>query len=123
MRASGFRYNQLMIKLPETLEAWGSSRFEAVLKQEVAALGTAQLPLQQALTAGSYALDKEIKVLVNATDEDESSITARLGIFYKGVIAGCACADDPTPEDETNEYCELEISINKQTAQAHLELI
>ena len=52
-----------------------------------------------------------------------NSILVKAGIFYTGIIAGCSCADDPTPLDEQNEYCELELNINKETAETTIVLL
>ena len=45
------------------------------------------------------------------------------GIFYTGVVAGCSCADDPTPVEEQHEYCEVLIEINRATAEAVIRLL
>ena len=49
-------------------------------------------------------------------------IRVKAGLAYNGIIAGCSCSDDPTPIDETNEYCEVLFSINKETAETTVEL-
>ena len=40
-----------------------------------------------------------------SASEDAGLLRVKAGIFYTGIIAGCSCADDPTPIDELNEYC------------------
>ena len=45
------------------------------------------------------------------------------GIFYRSVIGGCSCADDPTPVDEQAEYCEVVVEIDKVTAEAKVTLL
>ena len=55
--------------------------------------------------------------------DDEGFIHVKAGIFYSGIIAGCSCADDPTPVDEQNEYCEVQFEINKKTAEATVALL
>jgi len=42
-----------MVRLGNALSAWGTSGFEAILKQEIAQLGADQLPLQQGLSTGN----------------------------------------------------------------------
>jgi hypothetical protein len=54
-------------------------------------------------------------MIISAADEG-NTIRARAGIFYTGIIAGCSCADDPTPVNEENEYCEVQLDIDKATA-------
>lgn len=112
-----------MIRLAKSLTAWGTPGFEDILKQELEQLGAGQLPLQQGLTSGSYALDDNLKVLIHSVSEEAGFIRIRAGIFYAGIIAGCSCADDPTPVDEQNEYCDVRVDINKQTGEATIALL
>jgi hypothetical protein len=111
-----------MIRLPDSLSTWGTADFRLALKRELETLGLAGLPLQQGLSASSYALDDPVTVVVMGADDDAQAIRARVGVFYSGIIAGCSCADDPTPVEAQNEYCEVEISIDKTTAAARIDL-
>lgn len=81
-----------------------------------------QLPLQQGLSASSYALDDKFSVMIMNASEEAGFIHAKAGIFYSGIIAGCSCADDPTPTNELNEYCEVQLNINKKTAETTVVL-
>lgn len=110
-----------MITLPESLKAWNSPDFKAVLKREIALLG-GRLPLQQGLSRSSYALDDAIEAVVQQVSETAEGIYARVGIFYSGIVAGCSCADDPTPVEAQPEYCELDVAIDKATARATVTL-
>lgn len=101
-----------MVSLNKSVQAWDSDDFESVLKMEVKALGLDHLPLQKGLSSSSVALDHNLELVVLRSDERNNRVTVKLGAFYSGIIAGCSCADDPTPTDEVNEYCELEVSIN-----------
>jgi hypothetical protein len=112
-----------MIRLTKTLNAWGTSVFEDVLKSEVEQLDADLIPLQQGLSISSHVADSPYKVIVIRVADDEGFIYIKAGIFYSGIIAGCSCADDPTPIDEQNEYCEVQIEINKQTAEATIALL
>jgi hypothetical protein len=112
-----------MIQLAKAVSAWGTPEFEDVLKSEIASLDTDQLPLQQGLSAGSYALDGKRQVMVIGVAGDGPSIRARVGIFYKAIMAGCSCADDPTPVNEENEYCEVQFDIDRKTAVATVALL
>lgn len=111
-----------MITLPLSLKAWGSDTFEAALKKEVCSLDVDSLPLQQGLQYSSYALSERLSMTVLSTKEDSKNIFIKAGLFYSGIIAGCNCADDPTPVDETNEYCNVKICINKRTAKTTVVL-
>ncbi len=112
-----------MIQLDQALQAWGTPDFEAVLKQEVAQLGIAQLPLQQGLSVGNYVLDEPLTVIINSVTELEEVIRVQVGIFFKGVIGGCSCADDPTSSSDINEYCEVLLQIKKSTAATTVDLV
>ena len=112
-----------MIRLIKTLNAWGSSGFEDILKAEVEQLDTDQLPLQQCLSTTSYVTDSPRKMLIISVADEEWLIRVKAGIFYSGIIAGCSCADDPTPVEEQNEYCEVQLEINKKTAEATVVLL
>ena len=112
-----------MIKLTKSLKAWGDSNFEDILKEEVEQVKADALPLQQGLTLSSYVTDSPHKaVIINVSDEEEF-IRVKAGIFYSGIIAGCSCADDPTPISEQTEYCEVLFAINKKTAEAKVVLL
>jgi hypothetical protein len=104
-----------MIHLPDSRNAWGSTRFEAVLKRELAS-HAADLPLQAALSFGSAVHDAPIEAMLLGATEDADRIEAQVGVFFAGIVAGCNCADDPTPVEPQHEYCELLLIIDKATA-------
>jgi len=112
-----------MVRLDKALHAWGTPDFEAVLKQEIAQLRADQLPLQQGLSTGNYVTAEPVSVMINSVAEMENIIRVRAGIFYQGVLGGCSCADDPTPTSESNEYCEVQLDIDKTTAETAVTLI
>ena len=111
-----------MIRLTKSRNAWGTPGFKEVLRQELEQLDADQLHLQQALSTGSYAKTDSLKVMVISSSEASGLIRAKAGVFFTGIIAGCSCADDPTPIDELSEYCELQIRIDKTTAETTVEL-
>lgn len=100
----------------KSLDAWNTPRFNEVLKQEVAELAVDALPLQQGLTNGSSVLDEARSVMVISVSDGPEYIRAKVGVFYSGILGGCACAADPTPVEAMNEYCEIILQINKHTA-------
>ena len=112
-----------MIRLPAALDAWSSPQFTAVLKREIERLGGGQLPLQQGLTASSHALDDRFDAMIISAAEESGYIRARVGIFFSGIITGCSCADDPTPVEPQNEYCEMIFAIDKATAETTVTLL
>ena len=111
-----------MLKLTLSLLAWDSAQFKPVFMQEVSALNADTLPLQQGLIHSSYALSDNLTVSVLSTSTNNDKLLIKAGLFYTGVIAGCNCADDPTPVDENNEYCEALFSIDRKTAETTVTL-
>jgi hypothetical protein len=105
-----------MIRFTNALNAWGTPEFNDILKQEIERLTVEQLPLQQGLSTGSHALDDRLRAMIIRVADEGGVIRATAGIFYTAIIAGCNCADDPTPVNEENEYCEVLLEINKATA-------
>ncbi len=112
-----------MIHLPETLAAWGSPDFEDRFKQEVRQLDARHLPLQQGLAYSSVVSDSDFSARVISASEEVSILRVRAGILYSGIIAGCSCADDPTPVGEQTEYCEVLFEINRKNAEATVKLL
>jgi len=112
-----------MIRLDKSLRAWGGADFEAILKREVETLGADNLPLQQGLSSSNYVAESPITMMIHRVAEMENVIRIKAGIFYQGIIGGCSCADDPTPTGENNEYCEVQIDIDKATAATAVALI
>ncbi len=111
-----------MMRLDNAVRAWGTPGFEAVFKQEVAQR-SAELPLQQGLTAGSYVLDDPVTVVINHVEEGGGRLSVQAGIFYKSMITGCSCEGDPTPTPENDEYCEVQLDIDKATGAVAVSLV
>lgn len=113
----------MSIYLPKSAANWGGEQFKSILQKEVAQLGLEVLPLQQGLNVASYALSEDISTMLLSAEEQDGVVIARLGVFFKGMIPGCACADDPTPEEIYNEYCELKITLTLDSSEAALEVL
>ena len=111
-----------MIRLEKSLSAWGTPGFIAILKQENAQQSTDHLPLQQGLSTGNYVSDAPITVLIHSMSEMENVIRVQAGIFYQGIIGGCSCTDDPTPNSDINEYCEVQLDIDRTNAITEVSL-
>jgi len=106
-----------MLKLTDSLKAWGTPDFETVLKEEIQGLDHSTLPLQEGLSQSSHVSDAKISIVILKASESRDCICVKTGIFYAGIIAGSCCADDPTPITENTEYCEVLFDINKITAE------
>lgn len=113
----------MVIHLNQSLAAWGSEAFNRCFQQEVEGLPATALPLQQGLALSSAVADEPFRVVVIAAREEPEVLRIKAGIFYSGVIAGCNCADDPTPPDRQQEYCELEFVIEKASTDATVRLL
>ena len=112
-----------MLQLTNALKAWHSQEFKQILKDELQQIDASNLPLQQALSIGNYALENKFTPIIMSTSEDTDYIHAKVGIFFSSIISGCSCADDPTPVDENTEYCEILLDIDKSTADTTITLI
>jgi len=112
-----------MTCLKRSLEAWGTEAFNRVFQAEVEALPAATLPLQAGLAHSSAVADEPFRLMVISTAEQPQALRIKAGVFYSGIIAGCNCADDPTPVDSQQEYCELEFLIEWATARTTIRLV
>jgi hypothetical protein len=112
-----------MLSLGKTLAAWLTPDFEDAFKHEAELLGVDELPLQQGLSQGSYASDERLKVVVIRVSDKPDEIHVKAGIFYTGVLPGCACSDDAAPDNEYTEYCEMLFTINLKTAETTVSLL
>jgi hypothetical protein len=112
-----------MIRLPTSLNAWGTPEFKDVIRQEIAQMDATELPLQQGLTHSSHVTERPFQAMLLSATEDAGLLRVKAGIFYTGIIAGCSCADDPTPIDELNEYCVVRFDIDMKTAATTVTLL
>jgi hypothetical protein len=112
-----------MLHLNNALSAWGRDDFTAVLRNEIERLPHSMLPLQQGLRHSSYVSDEPFQAMILRVDESAEQIVVVAMLFYRGIIAGCNCADDPTPIDTLTESCTLEILLDKHDASASFTLL
>ena len=112
-----------MIFLDKSVSAWNTNEFNDVFKREVEQLGVEDLPLQQGLSQGSYASDENLRVIVISVAGKQGEIHVKAGIFYTGILPGCACSDDAAPDNEYTEYCEVLFTINLKTAETTVSLL
>ncbi|OOZ39303.1 hypothetical protein BOW53_12135 [Solemya pervernicosa gill symbiont] len=112
-----------MITLINTLSAIGQSDFKQTFKQEVEQLDAKLLPLQEGLSLSSYVSEEPFSAVPLSVNEEADVITVKSGIFYSGIIAGCSCSDDPTPNDKQNEYCEIQFIIDRHSGETSVTLL
>ncbi len=112
-----------MIKFGKSVKACQSPAFNDIFKAELEQLDAGLLPLQDGLSQSSYVSDRPFQVIVLSVVDDAETVRVKAGVFYTGLIPGCACADDPTPEDEYTEYCEVFVEIDKETCEAGIQMV
>jgi len=111
------------LKLIKVLQSCNDPDFKNILKNEIQNIDPTLLPLQQGLSLSSYVGKSPFSAVILNTTEEVDFIQVKTGIFYTGIIAGCSCSDDPSPTDEQNEYCEVQFTINKNTAETTIMLL
>ena len=112
-----------MLRFDKAMQAWGTPDFAAILKQEIAQLDADQLPLQQGLAFSSAVTSDPVTAIIHSVTDMDSVIRIKAVLLYKGLASGCSCADDPTPINDNNESCEVQLDIDKKNAEATVTLI
>jgi hypothetical protein len=69
-------------------------------------------------TQGGQLYPQQLRV-INVSEQTEK-LTAHIGIFFDEITAGCNCNDGPST---THDYCEVQIHIDKPSAQMTLTRI
>ncbi len=108
------------MRLKNCLSEWEAPDFARLFKAEVISLGAEELPLQQQLCRGNVALDGVQDVMVLRRWEEADRLHVKAGLFFRGIIAGSCCIDDPTPVEPHEEYCELEFRIDRKTGETEV---
>ena len=78
-------------------------------------------PLLQAGMVNGYFADKN-SARAMVLDWQPDSRTLRLSIQYESQMAGCACDDDPTPQQPSPEFLTCSLSFDENGWLAHIEL-
>ncbi len=110
-----------MLQLQQSRQHWTSDQFAQVFKAELAAQDSTSLPLQQNLSYSSNVSDEPVSAVILKRSESDDCYIVDACIFFSGIIAGCSCADDPTPLDLHNESCELTFYIDRHNGQTRVE--
>lgn len=112
-----------MLYLNKSLKASQTEQFKQVFIEEIMSLNLDQLPLQKALRMGSFAINDNLQIMINRISEQNNNLIINTSIFFSSIIAGCNCADDPSPIELNTEYCEMQFSINKSNAQTEIDIL
>lgn len=107
--------NKHKINFKKTLNCWGTDLFSTQVVDEIMSLKTGVLPLQHGLTQGDMASEQPTKVAVINSHETSNIIEVKLAVFFTEIISGCSCGDKPV---DINGYCEMLLTIDKNTAAA-----
>lgn len=105
-----------MSAFTEVLQCTNSDEFAAQFRLALSSLDVEQLSLQQAVKNGSIALNQGISVMIISHQQTELLLEVKVGIFFRSMIAGCNCADDPSPVDTLEEYAEAWFYIDRRDA-------
>ena len=109
-----------IINFSKSLNSRDTEEFSAVLIDEIMALKTGILPLQQGLTQGDMAAEQPDKVTVLSRKETQQCVNVKLAVYFTEIISGCSCGDDPATLDG---YCEMQLKIDKQTGTGHFYVV
>lgn len=104
-----------MPRLPDSLRAWGSPAFEAILHSEIAALPADSLPLDALTSQGGHVGATGMTTRLLEAEVLDHCIRARLGVFFTEWVGGCSCGDDPMP---VQGYGELDLIIDRRDGSA-----
>lgn len=110
-----------MLQLQQSMQNWNSDQFAQVFKAELKQQDKNDLPLQQNLSYSSYVSDEPVSAVILTRRENDDCYIVEASVFYSGIIAGCSCADDPTPLDLQNEVCDLTFYIDRHNGQTRVE--
>ena len=108
-----------MTRFAASLRDWKTDRFTETLKGEVTGMKSGALPLAQCAVKGGLVDDSSLVIIVLGTDEDEHALNISVGIFFTEIVINCGCGDDPMEE---TAYCEIGITIDKETAEAQFSV-
>lgn len=106
--------------LKESLKHWNTASFKDVFKTELLSLDTTLLPLHLATNQGGHVDYSSIGLTILSISEGKNLINVKAGIFFTEIVGGCNCDDDP---GESNNYCILLISIDKNTSTCSFSLL
>jgi len=103
----------------QALRCWGSDEFPQYFKQAIQSLELGVLPLKDCCNHSAVIDQATIEPIILSSHETKDSVEIKIGVFFCEVLSGCACSDDPSQAKILeNSYCELIISLNKNTKEA-----
>ncbi len=86
-------------------------------KQAFKLLPISDLPLNDCCQHSGDIDENSIEMMVLSNVETEQKIQFKIGVFFREVLAGCACSDDSSQAMIYEDgYCELVAEFDKVTA-------
>jgi ribosomal protein L10 len=111
------------MRLTGAAEAWGTTKFREVLKEEIEQQVGRESLLQRALLNGNFIADERPTVMINSIEDQGDHVAVRVGLFFAGINAGACCADDPTPVESHFEYCVVQMQVDLATGETQARVI
>jgi len=99
---------------------WETDDFPDALLRDLQGLQPDALLLHKVGDWGGPRDSDSFTITILKITDDRQQVHVRVSVFFTEIIAGCSCGDEPTP---INGYCELLMSINKSTAETHIEIV
>ncbi len=111
-----------MPTLAPLLPLWSTPEFAPRLCAALAEWPAEALLLVRAMARGSALGPSPHQVTWLAGEALEGRYRVRVGVFFTSIIAGCNCADDPTPVEEQSEYTTLQLTIDPLSGEVAVAL-
>ncbi|SMN13591.1 hypothetical protein BHECKSOX2_714 [Bathymodiolus heckerae thiotrophic gill symbiont] len=75
------------------------------------------LPLIECCRHSGNIDEDSIDISLFSSAESEQVIQLKIGVFFREIIPGCTCSDDPLQAiSYENGYCELQVKVDKNTS-------
>jgi len=109
-----------MPKLINSLRDWNTDTFTKTLKNELENMQAGTLPLDKCVAQGGMVDDSSITATILSVSDKKAAIQVKVGIFFTEIVINCGCGDDPMP---TNAYCEMQVTLDKTTAETAFDIV
>lgn len=107
-------YDERMLTLTHTTQEHHPDALIRALKQELESGAGAALPLEKGATEGGYCDPANLEVTVLGVEQNETTLQARIGVFFTEIVANCSCGDEPV---EKPAYCQMTLTIDRDTGE------
>ena len=99
-----------------------AGRIDAAFKRDIASLNPDDLSLEQAMAHGNLARGDDLSAMVIRVEDGDDHRRVHAGLFFDSRVIGCACADDPTPEQDQGEYVEAVFDVRRPDGETTVTL-